>query len=221
MPKHIIQAVNLSISHSEKELITGLNWTADEQEWIEISGPNGAGKTSILNTFYGIPMKLSGQLNVLDYFLNPLSREDLAALRRKIGYARQNLQLIPEKTVRANLVMALHAADRVQDFDFDGQILWILEELGMSAKFKVPLAMLSQGEQHVIAIARALIHKPKLLLLDQSLDYLDDTSRKLVIQLIQNARDSDRLTIISAALKTWSQEIPNCKAIKLEKGMLV
>lgn len=221
MPKHIIQAINLSVSHSEKELITGLNWTVDEQEWIEISGPNGAGKTSILNTFYGMPMKLSGQLNVLDFSLNPLSKEDLASLRRKIGYARQNLQLIPEKTVRANLVMALHAADRVQDFDFDGQIQWILEALGMMGKIKYTLSLLSQGEQHAIAIARALIHKPKLLLLDQSLDYLDDTARKTVIQLIQNARDSDRLTVLSSALRTWSQEITNCKSFKLENGMLI
>ena len=221
MPKHIIQAINLTISYPQKDLITGLNWTVDEQEWIEFSGPNGAGKTSLLNAFYGMPMKLSGQLNVLDFSLNPLSKDDLASLRRKIGYARQNLQLIPEKTVRANLVMALHAADRVQDFDFDGQVQWILDALGMSEKIKTPLAMLSQGEQHVVAIARALIHKPKLLLLDQSLDYLDDTSRKTVIQLIQNARESDRLTILSSALKTWSDEITNCKSIKIESGNLI
>lgn len=81
--------------------------------------------------------------------------------------------------------------------------------------------MLSQGEQHVIAIARALIHKPKLVFLDQSLDYLDDTSRKTVIQFIQNARESDRLTILSSAIKTWSQEITNCKSIKIENGILI
>jgi len=218
MPKHVIQTINLSISYPEKDLITGLNWVVDEQDWIEISGPNGAGKTSLLNTFYGMSLQLSGQLSVLDYSLNPISKEDLSAYRRKIGYARQNLQLIPEKTVRANLVMALHAADRVHDFD--AQIHWILNALGMASKIKNTLNMLSQGELHLIAIARALIHKPKLLLIDQSLDYLDDTSRNTVIQLIQIARETDRLTIISSALNGWAHEIANCKSYKLENGGL-
>lgn len=218
MSKHIVQAINFNASYPDKELISGLNWTVEEQDWIELTGPNGTGKTSLLNAFYGMPMSLNGQLSVLDFSLNPISKEDLSALRRKIGYARQNLQLISEKTVRANLVMALHAADRIQDFD--AQIQWILNALGIADKIKYTLNMLSQGEQHLIAIARALIHKPKLLLIDQSLDYLDDASRNTVIQLVQNARETDRLTIISSALNSWAHEINNCKSYKLINGGL-
>ena len=90
MSKHIIQAINFNASYPDKELISGLNWTVEEQDWIELTGPNGTGKTSLFNAFYGMPMSLNGQLSVLDFSLNPISKEDLSALRRKIGYARQN-----------------------------------------------------------------------------------------------------------------------------------
>ncbi len=199
MPKHIIQAINLSISYPEIELLNSINLTLDEQEWLEILGPNGIGKTTILDAFYGMPLNLKGQLSVLDYALNPLNKEDLSALRRKIGYARQTIRLIQEKTVRANLVMALHAADRVQDFDFDTQIQDLLNKMGLGDRIKHTVNKLSVTEQHMIALARALIHKPRLLIMDQTLDYLDQEKRNMSIELIKQYQETERLTVISSS----------------------
>ncbi len=220
MSKHIIQAINFNLVQDGSNLLSNLTWTADESDWIEIKGLNNSGKTSFLNTLYGHTSNCSGQLFVMNYSMLPVAKNDLASIRRKIGYAKQTPGLLMNKTLRANLAMALNAADRITDQNFEEIIENLLGRLGLKDFLRKEIAQLSNSRQQLASIARALIHKPKLILLDQSLDYLDYDSRDKIIELIQEYRTTERATILSSTMGTNPSTILNSKVYKLEDGSL-
>ena len=221
MPKHIIQTINFNLLPAEIPLITNLNWIADESDWIEIKGSNNSGKTSLLNAMYGHINQCSGQLFVLDYSMIPVAKDDLSTLRRKLGYAKQEFNLLKNKTVRANLAMVLNAADRIMDQNFEEIITNLLDRFSLKDLLRKEVKDLSFSQQQLSAIARAIIHKPKLLLLDQSFDYLDNTNRNKAIEIIQEYRSGERMTILSTSVFGWGKEISNCKIFKIEDGNLI
>ena len=215
MSKHIIQATNFGIAHSEWPLISNLNWVVDESEWIEIIGNNNSGKTSLLNAIYGHLCQCSGQLIVLDYSMIPVSKDDLASLRRKLGYAKQDSNLLKGKTLRANLAMALNASGRLASLSYDEIIIDLAEKFSLKDLLLREVKDLSFSQERLASLSRALIHRPKLLLIDQSFDLLDNESRFKAIEIIQNYRVSERMTILSTSVNSWSKEISNCKTFRL------
>jgi ABC-type lipoprotein export system ATPase subunit len=221
MAKHIIQAINFNISNVQAPKIGNLNWVVDEADWIEIQGDNNSGKTTLLNALYGYLAECTGQLFVLDYSMTPIGRDDLAALRRKMGYARQEIHLVKTKTLRANMAMALNAADRIIDTNYEGIIENILERFSLLGYIKKEIRELSASQQHLAAIARSLVHKPKLILLDQSFDCLDDIHFGMALDIIKDYRNSDRLTVISTCLRKRDMGVPDAKTYRLENGALI
>jgi ABC-type lipoprotein export system ATPase subunit len=165
-------------------------------------------------------LQCSGQLYVLDFSLNPISREDLLAMRRKIGYAKQKSNLLKNKTLRANLAMVLNAADRVTELSIDEMILDILERLDLKELLRKEIQDLSMSEVQCAGIAKALVHRPKLVLLDQILENLDGKTRLKVINLIEELRDTERMTILSTTISSANSIIPNSIPYKLENGHL-
>jgi ABC-type multidrug transport system ATPase subunit len=221
MSKHIIQAVNFSLSYKDSPFIANLNWTVDESEWIEIKGGNNSGKSTLLNAIYGHIHQCSGQFFVLDFSMTPIAKTDLASLRRKIGYAKQDHNLLYNKTIRANLAMALNAADRIIDQNLEEIIIKLLERFSLNDFLLKEVKDLSFSQQQLVAIARAIIHRPKLLLIDQSFDMLDNECRNKVIEIIQEYRASERITIVSTSILGWANEISNCKNFIMENGSLL
>lgn len=220
MSKHIIQTINFNGFHAALPLISNLNWIVDESDWIEIQGDNNSGKTSLMDAIYGHIQECSGQMFVLDYSMIPVTKEDLASLRRKMGYAKQVSNLLKNKTLRANLAMALNAADRIMDHNVEEIIVNLLSRFSLKDFLRKELNDLSFSQQQLASIARALIHRPKLLLLDQSLDLLDREFRFKVIDIIQEYRLSERMTILSTTILSGKSMIPNCKNYKLAEGRL-
>lgn len=220
MSKHIIQTINFNIGNHDLPVIDNLNWTLGETDWAEIKGANNSGKTSLLNAFYGHEQGCKGQLFILDYSMIPLARTDLSSLRRKIGFAQQNNNLLKNKTLRANLAMALHAADRILDQQIDEIVYQLADRFSLKDMLKKEIKDFSYSQQILASIARALIHRPKLLLLDQSLDYLDEANRMKVIDILQEYRLTERMTIVSSSAFGWQAEISNVHSYVLESGFL-
>jgi ABC-type lipoprotein export system ATPase subunit len=220
MSKHIIQAINFHLSNSESPFISNLNWTVDESEWIEIVGINNSGKTTLLDALYGHIQRSTGQLFVLGFSMTPVAKDDLSSLRRKIGYAKQETNLLRNKTLRANLAMALNAADRILDQNVDEIIMNLANSFSLKEVLLKEIKHLSFSQLHMAAIARALIHKPKLLIIDQSFDFLDSANRTKVIELIQEHRETERMAVISTSVYGWHSAIVNCKAMRLADGKL-
>ena len=153
---------------------------------VALTGPSGAGKTSVLNAIAGLLRPRDGRIVVDDRVLFEKTRRiDLPAHRRRIGYVFQDARLFPHLDVRRNLGYGRHARDNVQTFAFDQ----VVELLGIAPLLARRPANLSGGEAQRVAIGRALLSQPALLLLDEPLSALDQARREDLIPYLQRVRD--------------------------------
>ena len=153
---------------------------------VALTGPSGAGKTSVLNAIAGLLRPRAGRIVVDDRVLfDDARRIDLPAHRRRIGYVFQDARLFPHLDVRRNLGYGRHARDDVQTFAFDQ----VVELLGIAPLLARLPANLSGGEAQRVAIGRALLSQPALLLLDEPLSALDQARREDLIPYLQRVRD--------------------------------
>ena len=153
---------------------------------VALTGPSGAGKTSVLNAIAGLLRPRDGRIAVDDRVLFEKTRRiDLPAHRRRIGYVFQDARLFPHLDVRRNLVYGRHARGDVQTFAFDQ----VVELLGIAPLLARRPANLSGGEAQRVAIGRALLSQPALLLLDEPLSALDQARREDLIPYLQRVRD--------------------------------
>ncbi|PJJ97353.1 molybdenum ABC transporter ATP-binding protein [Lysobacteraceae bacterium NML91-0213] len=157
---------------------------------VALTGPSGAGKTSVLNAIAGLLRPRSGRIEIDGRVLfDHAAGVDLPAHRRGVGYVFQDARLFPHLDVRANLRYARRAEER---FAFDA----VVELLGIGALLERRTANLSGGEAQRVAIGRALLSQPALLLFDEPLSALDQDRREELIPWLQRVRDGVRLPML-------------------------
>ncbi|MCD9028848.1 ATP-binding cassette domain-containing protein [Luteimonas sp. BDR2-5] len=161
---------------------------------VALTGPSGAGKTSVLNAIAGLATPRAGRIEIDGRVLFDSARGiDLPVHRRRIGYVFQEARLFPHLDVRGNLRYGRHAgAPQGATFEF-GQIV---ELLGIGPLLARRPANLSGGEAQRVAIGRALLSQPALLLLDEPLSALDQARREELIPYLQRVRDGIRLPML-------------------------
>ena len=161
---------------------------------IAVVGPSGAGKTSILNAIAGLQTPRAGRIEIDGRVLYDSARRiDVPTHRRRVGYVFQDARLFPHRDVRANLLYGRHAGrpSPVQ-FDLDS----IVALLGIGHLLQRRPANLSGGEAQRVAIGRALLSQPAILLFDEPLSALDQARREELIPYLQRVRDEVRLPMI-------------------------
>lgn len=168
----------------------------DEQaRVVALNGPSGAGKTSVLLAIAGLVRPVAGHVQIDGRRLYDSARGiDLPAHQRRIGYVFQEARLFPHLDVRGNLRYGRHG--QVQDprgrFDFDA----VVGLLGIEALLARRTRNLSGGEAQRVAIGRALLSQPSVLLFDEPLSALDPARRDELIPYLQRVRDETRLPIV-------------------------
>jgi molybdate transport system ATP-binding protein len=167
---------------------------ADEARVIALTGHSGAGKTSVLNAIAGLVRPERGHIVIAGHCLFDSARGvDLPAHRRRIGYVFQDARLFPHLDVRRNLLYGLRGERKAQPrFDFDA----IVGLLGIGALLARRTHGLSGGEAQRVAIGRALLAQPAVLLLDEPLSALDQARREELIPYLQRIGDELRLPMI-------------------------
>lgn len=167
----------------------------DEQARIvALVGPSGAGKTTVLNAIAGLVRPQSGLISVDGRVLFDSGRRiDVPAHRRRVGYVFQDARLFPHMDVRANLLYGRHGArGQARSFELDG----VVELLGIGALLTRRPGNLSGGEAQRVAIGRALLSQPELLLFDEPLSSLDEARREELIPWLLRVRDEVRLPML-------------------------
>lgn len=167
----------------------------DEQARIvALVGPSGAGKTTVLNAIAGLVRPQSGLISVDGRVLFDSGRRiDVPAHRRRVGYVFQDARLFPHMDVRANLLYGRHGArGQARSFELDG----VVELLGIGALLTRRPGNLSGGEAQRVAIGRALLSQPELLLFDEPLSSLDEARREEFIPWLLRVRDEVRLPML-------------------------
>ena len=163
--------------------LDNVNLSIKEGEFVSIVGPSGAGKSTLLKLIYAEETPTNGTVYVEDESLSSISRRKIPYYRRKIGTVFQDSKLLPHKTVYENVAYALEMSG-VPSGQIKEDVPQILAIVGLSNKKDMFPSELSGGEQQKVAMARALIHKPKIILADEPTGNLDPNSSLEILGLL-------------------------------------
>ena len=180
----IIEFHDADISNGDVTIIESLDMSIPEGEFVYLTGKVGSGKTSIIRTIIGENPVTGGVARVGNFDLTQLKKKQIPYLRRDIGVVFQDFQLLMDRTVEDNLRFVLEATDWKDREKIRQRILDVLEAVGMTRKaYKMP-HQLSGGEQQRIAIARAMLNDPKLILADEPTGNLDGETADGIMRLL-------------------------------------
>ncbi len=154
-------------------------------EFAAVTGESGSGKTTLLNILGSLDTPTSGTVRACGQDLTRMSDNQLAAYRRKnIGFIFQNYNLIPVLNVEENIVLPLNLDNTPPDMQFLEELF---EVTGLTAKRRSFPHELSGGQQQRVAFARALIHKPDIILADEPTGNLDSRNSREIIAILKNS----------------------------------
>jgi putative ABC transport system ATP-binding protein len=183
-------------------------------EFVAIVGPSGSGKTTLLNLLGCLDTPTRGSLRLNGIEVNGLKERDLVKLRREnIGFVFQQFFLLPTLTVRENIELPLLFSKRD---GYQNRIDEIIEKVGLKARAEHLPGQLSGGEMQRVAIGRALVNEPKIILADEPTGNLDSATALKIFQLFQNL-NTQGLTLI---IVTHNLELAKSahKVIQLRDG---
>ncbi len=198
----ILKVTNLCKIYNEKmpfEALSDINLTIEKGEFIGIMGPSGSGKTTLLNLVSTIDEPTSGEVCVDGHHPHRMNADELALFRRrKLGFIFQSFNLLPTLTVKENILLPLTlegvALDRMKTL-----LEPIAEQLGITPILDKRTYEISGGQAQRTAIARALIHSPKLVLADEPTGNLDSKSARDVMELLtaMNKRQEATMMLVT------------------------
>ena len=216
----VIHLKNAKIAQKNFTVLNEVNLHIKKGRFCYLIGKTGSGKSSLLKTLYGHIPLVSGTGSVAGFDLAKLGPSDVPNLRRKLGIVFQDFQLLPDRTVEKNLRFVLEATGWTDKTKMDDRIDEVLSSVGMkSKKHKMPHE-LSGGEQQRIAIARALLNHPELILADEPTGNLDpETSNEIMTLLKQVAFENNSAVVMATHDYHMIQNFPG-EAIRCEDGKL-
>jgi len=215
MSEPIIELRNASIFQQENVVLANVNLTLNKGEFIYLIGRTGSGKSSLLKTLYGELPARDGFFRVAGYDLTKLRRKDIPYLRRKIGIVFQDFQLLSDRTVEKNLEFVLGATGWREKAEISKRIDEVLSKVGLADKRKCMPHQMSGGEQQGIAIARALLNDPDVILADEPTGNLDPDTTLDVMKLMRSISENGTAVLMATHNYTLMQKYPsriaNCK----------
>lgn len=196
----LIDYQKVNIYQDEKLILSDVNFQAEEGQFIYIIGKVGSGKSSLLKSFYcelDIDNEDADKAEVFGQSLLHIRRSKVPALRRQMGIIFQDFQLLYNRTVARNLQFVLRSTGWKKKDEINQRIDEVLEQVGMlDKKDKMPHE-LSGGEQQRIAIARAFLNRPKIIIADEPTGNLDPETANKIVALLQNAAKNGTAVVMS------------------------
>ena len=178
----VVQVENLRKEFGNVRALDGVSFRVDAGEWIAIMGPSGSGKTTLINILGGLDTPTSGQAAVDGTDVARLDEAGLTRFRaEKIGFIFQQFHLVPYLTAVENVMLAQYFHSTTDEKEAQQS----LERVGLGDRIEHLPAQLSGGEQQRVAVARALINHPKLILADEPTGNLDEANEDIVLSLLR------------------------------------
>ncbi len=192
------------LDHSEVRALDQVTLRVEAGEFLAISGPSGSGKSTLLNLIGCIDKPTSGQISIAGVVTSTLSASRMTQLRReKIGFVFQTFNLIPVFTASENVEYPL-LVQQVSARERRHRVAEALDSVGLAARANHRPDLLSGGERQRVAVARAIVHRPALVLADEPTANLDTLNATHLIDLM---RDLNRRLGITFIFSTHDQRL--------------
>ena len=203
MSQTVLSLKEVTIYQEGRKIISHINLDVNHGEFIYIIGKTGSGKSSFLKTLYADLPLVEGEGHIVEFDLANLKEKDIPYLRRKIGIVFQDFKLLPDRSIKDNMLFVLRATGWVEKEAMQHKIDEVLDKVGMKDFVNKMPHQLSGGEQQRVAIARAIVNNPKYLFCDEPNSGLDPYTSNIIDDLIlEITKEYNTTTIINDFYQT-------------------
>ena len=219
MSQPVLSLKNVTITQGGKIILSNVNLEVNHGEFIYIIGKTGSGKSSFMKALYADLPLAEGEGTIVNFDLVSLKEDDIPFLRRKIGFVFQDFKLLPDRTVKDNLLFVLKATGWKDNTEMQNKIDEVLDKVGMKEFANKMPHQLSGGEQQRVAIARALLNDPEFILADEPTGNLDPQTSIEVLDVLRKINLTGKTVIMAthdyALLMKFPSKTLKCEDMKL------
>jgi cell division transport system ATP-binding protein len=203
----------------ESPALENINLTISAGEFVSLVGHSGAGKTTLIKLIMAEEHPSEGNVFFESTDIHKLSTKELTKLRRRIGVVFQDFKLLPNKTAYENIAFAMEASGKT-DEEIKSDVPHVLDLVDLGDKiFNFP-HQLSGGERQRLAIARAIINQPELIIADEPTGNLDPINTYEVVQILKKINDLGTTIILTTHNRGVIESVGR-RVISLDKGRIV
>ena len=215
----VLKLSNASIYQRDTLILSEVNVDVQKGDFVYLIGKTGTGKSSFMKTLYGDIPLIEGEGSIVNFDLRTLRENQIPFLRRKLGIVFQDFKLLNDRTIKDNLLFVLKATGWTDQKAMSSKIDEVLDKVGMKTKdFKYPY-QLSGGEQQRIAIARALLNDPELILADEPTGNLDPQTSVEVMEVLRDINKNGNTILMAthdyALLLKYPSKTLKCEGNKV------
>ncbi len=216
----MIQLFNVTKSYGKESVaLREMTVHIEKGEFTYVTGPSGAGKTTFLSMLYGASKPTRGQILINGINITRMASRQIPYLRRKIGVVFQDFKLLNSRTVYENVAFALEAQGKKR-YEVSKKVYKALKEVGLEHRLQRRPIELSGGEQQRIAIARALVVEPLILLADEPSGNLDQEVTLEIMELFKRANARGTTVLLATHDHSLYKRFPK-RVLGLEDGRLI
>jgi len=217
---HMIQLHNVYMSYQrDAAALSSITMKVSKGEFVFLTGVSGAGKSTLMKLLYGALKPTRGQVVIDGINVTKLPPSQIPYLRRKVGVVFQDFKLLPNRTVLENVALTLEVLGWSKK-DINKRVYHLLKQVGLEHKINTTPLRLSGGEQQRVAMARALVNEPKIILADEPTGNLDEASKDQVLAILKEANIKGS-TVVVATHDRRLIESCHKRIIVLDKGHIV
>ncbi len=205
--------------YGDRAVLNNVSLVIEPQEFVSLVGPSGAGKSTLIYSLIGAEKVHSGEIMVDDYKVHIMSEKALQMYRRKLGIIFQDYKLLSKKNVFENVAFALEACGYSKGF-IAKRVKEVLEIVGLQNYHSHFPHQLSGGEQQRTAIARALVHDPKLVIADEPTGNLDPESAEGILDLLEKINKNGATVLLASHNKSLVDRLQK-RVVRIDEGKIV
>jgi len=219
MSQPVLFLRNVSIYQENRVILSNVNLEVNHGEFIYIIGKTGSGKSSFMKTLYADLPLTEGQASIVDFDLANLKESNIPYLRRKIGIIFQDFKLLPDRSVKENMLFVLKATGWKDETEMQVKIDEVLDKVDLKSFANKMPHQLSGGEQQRVAIARALLNDPELILADEPTGNLDPQTSVEVLGVLRKINANGKTVIMATHDYALLMKFPS-KTLKCEDNKI-